>query len=341
MKPNVAWMAGGLDACALYRQFLPHLHMPNSVFLYHIYGIEPEKFAHCQIACVQRLASVQNFEAMQMFKKMGMKIVYDLDDDMWAVPVYNPAFKKMKAWLPGFNTCASHADLITVSTQHLKLAVKLELGKQCPPVEVVENAIDFEWFSPVRGPYRKDRDGRVVVGWAGTNTHEGDTKKIFELMKELLRELPELEFEVAGIKLSDQWGEFGDRVRQRDFVPVAEFAANWASWQWDISLAPVEENAFNRSKSNIKALEAAALGIPCVMSDVGEYSKFVSGSWSLKESVLAKSPLDWKRKLTALIKDPVYRSRTGLMMQEVAKQNYDIRKRVDQWEVLFERLMEA
>jgi glycosyltransferase involved in cell wall biosynthesis len=340
MKPNVAFMAGGLDACALYREFMPHLHIPNSVFLYHVYGLEPDKFAHCQVAVVQRLASVQNLKAMEIFKKMGMKIVYDLDDDMWSVPVYNPAFKVMKGWLPGFRICAVNADMITVSTQHLRVAVKNELGKQCPPVEVVENAIDFNWFRPVAEPYRRNKQGRVVLGWAGTDTHTGDTKKVFDLIPDLMHELPQLEFEIAGVKLPEQFmaEDIRDRVRQRDFIPVSEFAAQWSSWQWDLSIAPVEQNSFNLSKSNIKCLEAAALGIPCIMSNVGEYAKF---ALKMEDSVavLASTIKDWREKIKRLVLDEPYRWRLGWEMRATALMHYDVRKRVEEWQAIFQQVV--
>jgi hypothetical protein len=40
----------------------------------------------------------------------------------------------------------------------------------------------------------------------------------------------------------------------------------------DISLAPLDQNQFNMSKSNIKALEAVALGIPLVSTKFGPYN---------------------------------------------------------------------
>ena len=39
----------------------------------------------------------------------------------------------------------------------------------------------------------------------------------------------------------------------------------------DISLAPLENNRFNQSKSNIKALEGTAIGVPMICSNVGPY----------------------------------------------------------------------
>jgi glycosyltransferase involved in cell wall biosynthesis len=247
----------------------------------------------------------------------------------------------MKSWLPGFNVCAARADLITVSTQHLKLAVRSALGKECPPVEVVENAIDFDLFKPIVPQFRKNKHGMVTVGWAGTNTHTGDTRKVFDLMLMLLREEPSLQFEVAGIKIPKDWeAEFGDRIKQRDFVPVAEFASNWASWQWDISLAPVEQNEFNLSKSNIKGLEAAALSIPCVMSNVGEYIKFATYSKLLNKTVLANSISDWKRKIMALVKDAQLREQVGQEMNRVGKQYYDVKDRVGRWQDIFDQVVQ-
>lgn len=323
----------------MFRMFIPHLHSAGSVFMFNVVDLDPNKFAHCDIVMVQRLSTQENLNALQMFKRMGMKIIYDLDDDMWDVPVYNPAYKVMRQWLPGFNYCASQADLITVSTQHLKVMVRTNLGKVCPPVEVVENSVDFDWFRPVSEPYKKHRNGKVVIGWAGSNTHTSDCRGPFEVVREIMKEHPEVEFEVVGTQLGEEWKEFGDRAREREFVPVAEYPMHWSSWQWDISLAPLEKNKFNHSKSNLKALEAASIKIPCVMSSLGEYKKFCTDSALLKSAVLAETRMDWKRKLLALVKDKELRKQVGLEMYRVVRERYDIQKWLPRWEEVFEEAM--
>lgn len=333
------WALTKPDGCALYRMFFAHLRMKDSVFLFQPAMMAVDILKDRNLVVVQRLSSQQNYEAMRLFKRMNMKVVYDLDDDLWSVPTFNPAFKVMKQWLPGFEICAKMADLITVSTEHLKLMVRRALGKACPRVEVVENAVDFDWFKPVSDRYRKNRDGKVVMGWAGTDTHSGDVDRVFSLVPKLLSEHQELEFEVVGQKIPAELEAFGDRVRQRYFVPIAEFAANWASWQWDISLAPVAENSFNLSKSNIKMLEAASLKIPCVASRYGEYQKFAANSQLLKVAVMADGPGEWKTKLGKLITIPDYRRLVGEEMYRVGSSRYDIVSRVLQWEGLFSGLL--
>lgn len=341
MSLKVAWLPAGLDGCALYRMFFTHLRMAESIFLFQPYAMALDLLKDRNVAIVQRLSSQQNYEAMVRFKKMGMKVVYDLDDDLWSVPTYNPAYKVMKKWLPGFEICAKMSDLITVSTQHLKVVVQRALGKSCPEVVVVENAVDFEWFKPIPEAYRKNKDGKVVLGWAGTDTHSGDIEKVFSLVALLLGEFPELVFEIAGGHgdLSKELAQFGDRVVQRNFVPIAEFAANWVSWQWDISLAPVAMNAFNLSKSNIKMLEAASIRIPCVASRYGEYEKFAGHSSLLKKAVMAEGRQEWLENLRRLIRDEGYRKTVGEEMYMVALEHYNVIARVGQWSDLLGGLL--
>lgn len=341
MKPVVAFFPAGIDACALVRMYLPHLNLPGSEFLFSYYanGIPLQQFEHCNIAVVQRLCSKENFETIKMFKKLGIKIVYDLDDDMWSVPSYNPVYPYMKQILPGFRICGVHADVITVSTQHLKVMVQENIGKNCPKVEVVENALDFDWFKPLKEEYRKDKKGRVIVGWAGTDTHSEDIAKVFNLIPELLRELPEMNFEVAGIAPPDWFAEFGDRVRQRDFVPISEYPSYLASYQWDLSLAPLSNHRFNKSKSALKQIEAATSKIPCIGSKIAPYSNFCGHSPLLKKAALAESPQEWKEKIRALVKDSSYREQVGQEMYRVGMEHYNIKGRMTRWNDVFESIL--
>lgn len=333
--PKVAWHPAGVDACALFRMYIPHLHLPRSMFLYSYRGTDFSKIADCQVTVVQRLCSADNYKALTTFKKMGMKIVYDLDDDMWSLPPYNPAFALFKRLREGFAICANQADVITVSTQHLKIMVKKAMGKVCPRIEVIENAMDFDLFRPVSPVNRKDKNGRVTIGWAGTNTHEGDIKRVFTIIPEILRENPEVDFELVGMPMPDSWLGLKDRVRVRDFVPIAEWATNWASWQWDISLAPLENNTFNRSKSFLKMLESAAVRIPCVASKIAAYDQFCAPSPLLKKTVMAKGLGDWKVKITKLVKDAALRNEVGEEMHRVALAQHSIADRLSRWQETF------
>jgi hypothetical protein len=46
------------------------------------------------------------------------------------------------------------------------------------------------------------------------------------------------------------------------------------SMGFDLVLAPLQDNVFNRCKSNIKLLEMGALGIPTIVQDLTPYKKY-------------------------------------------------------------------
>lgn len=306
--------------------------------MFNVVGLNPSKFAQAEVAVVQRLCTRDNLNALTLFKKMGLKVVYDLDDDLWSVPPYNPSYHLLRGFLKGFDACGRMADVITVSTAHLKLEVQKAFGRTCPRVEVIENSMDFNYFRPIKDEYRRTKNDQVILGWAGSDTHAGDVNRVFSLLPELMREFPELRIEIAGMKVPPTWSDFADRVKQRYFIPVAEYASSWPSWQWDIALAPLEDNRFNRSKSSIKLLEAAAIGIPCVASDFGEYAKFCSSSKLLKTTVLASTATEWKEKLRALIRDAALRKQIGDEMLYVAKERFHIANALKRWNGLFNEL---
>lgn len=51
--------------------------------------------------------------------------------------------------------------------------------------------------------------------------------------------------------------------------------------QWDIGLAPLEDNEFNRCRSPIKFLEYTACGVATVASDVGVYRSVIGHQMGL------------------------------------------------------------
>jgi len=300
-------------------------------------------FSHCRVVAVQRLCTRENYDAIIHMKKSGMKIVYDLDDNLWSVPTYNPAHRIFRQMESGFRFCAVECDVITVSTEPLRIAVFKALSKnkhtkKMPPIEVINNSMDFTWMSPVPEEYRKKREGKVVIGWAGTNTHLGDVGRVFNLIPKILERVENLYFEFVGLPPPDVLKNH-PRVRQRDFVPIAEFPLRWASWQWDASIAPLDDNKFNDSKSNIKMLEAAAMSIPCLVSSSSPaYESFCKHSQLLVRHCLCDSTNDWEKKLVAIASDYGLREVVGKEMRVVGEKfNAEIVSK--KWHSLFSGLV--
>src|ERR1035437_4416389 len=122
--PTVAWVPAWLDGCALFRMFMPSLHYPNSRFIFHPVRTPVSELGDADIVVVQRQCSQGNMQALKQMKEMGLKVIYDLDDDLWAIPGTSPAKAIFDPIKSGFGMCMEVCDLVTVSTEPLRTAVR-------------------------------------------------------------------------------------------------------------------------------------------------------------------------------------------------------------------------
>jgi len=325
--PLAYFVPAWLDACALYRMFMPHLHIERSKFGFHPKESPINEFASSDVVIVQRQASRGNLVAMAQMREMGLKLVYDLDDDLWSIPASSPAKRIFDGIKAGFAPCMELADVITVSTEGLRTAVLTSVPEaRKKEIVVIPNGVDFDYVLPPILPRREDR---VVVGWGGSNTHAGDVGVAFGVLPELLDELPQMYLEFVGhdppLSIKNH-----PRVRIRQYVPVGEFAARFSTWAWDIVLAPLDDCRFNRSKSNIKVLEASAIGAACLMSPVGPYARFCEldtrTNW-----LLCHSQHQWKNKIRELVNDRAKRHSYAALARGVAEAYFDQNKIAEKW----------
>src|SRR6266436_178101 len=120
----VVFLPAGVDACALYRHYLPHLNIEKSMFLLRRGAIDIREVQHCKVAIVQRQVSEHNRAAILRLKEAGLKIIYDLDDNIWNLPSANPGKRQFDQMREGFEMCAREAHMLTVSTRGLATAAK-------------------------------------------------------------------------------------------------------------------------------------------------------------------------------------------------------------------------
>lgn len=309
--------------------FIPHLHLEDSKFLFCETQLPTQWITDTEVVVVQRQATPANYKALQVLHKQGKKIVYDLDDNVWCLPASNPAQKFFKVMQEGFQHCSTEADVVTVSTQGLKSAVMTALPRLKVEILVTPNAMDFDLFKPL-DDFARD-DGKVIIGWAGSNTHAGDLGAAWDVLPDLMRKFPETWLEVVGGHEPPRILFGHPHVIQRPWYKVGEFANRCSSWSWDIALAPLDDNRFNNSKSCIKALEAAALRIPCLMSNVRPYHEFACLGGEELKWLLCSSKNQWQTKLEKLVADTDYRRHLGELMYKTAKQHFDINTLKENW----------
>jgi glycosyltransferase involved in cell wall biosynthesis len=309
----------------------------------------------CKVAVVQRQVSEHNLRAIRRMKEIGLKVVYDLDDNIWNLPDWNPGKETFDKMQDGFHMCAAEADIITVSTQGLKKACEKGFSDIKKEIVIVPNSINFDLFYPKN----LVKDDTVLIGWQGSNTHSEDCKYAFDEVVKVLDEYPNTRIEICGapaIEVYDEWENVivdGKPMRRRKkmhrasklamhkqstfrrWVPVGEYPNRFSSWGWDIALAPLADHKFNWSKSAIKMLEAAAIKIPCLASNIQPYNEFASLGGSDLKWLLCDFQSQWRTKLITLINEPERRKYLGEKMYAVAKKYFDADVIANHWKYAF------
>lgn len=257
----------------------------------------------------------------------GARLVYEVDDDLWNIAPDNPA---SKLFTPDAvaritrNVEVAHA--VTVTTPELAERIR----PMNPNVFVLPNYVD-ESVLAVEHADPGDVDP-VRVGWQGSPTHERDFKQASPAIARLLRQSARAQFWTLGgnylTKLEPGAKAQSDKI----------FVAPWINNDWPlyyqrvsdihVGLAPLVSSTFNSSKSHIKALEYAALGIPCIVSDEPPYRRFVQHG---ETGFIIQREYEWFKYMRDLVYDNELRQRMSATAHEYAFK-HTIQRNAWRWE---------
>ena len=244
----------------------------------------------------------------------GRVLVSEYDDDYLNIRADNPTFGGSQADyeeylqhnVPAVRHALEISDLVTVSVPYLADRLREHTDA---PVVVLPNTVD-EVLLEI--PQRTRRPGeQLQVGWGGSATHTIDWRMAADGVRYGLTK--------AGARLTVMGADFRPLIGYRDaiHVPWADAIDQYylALTGFHVILAPLADDDFNRAKSPLKALEAAALGIPVVASDAGPYRDFVRHG---ETGFLCRTDDDWMKALRTLANDEEQRQEMGRRGRELA-----------------------
>ncbi len=254
-------------------------------------------------------------------------ILSEIDDDIFDVAPYNPASSQLK---PGSHLTQiaidqfKNSDGIIVSTPYLKEVY----AEFCPNIYVVPNSIDIQKWD--NAP-RKKKSG-IRIGWVGSGSHREDLEILDTVFDKIVSANKEARFVICSYFQEDMEALPGF-LRDRKGVqivnkwsPILKYPAHVAAQDFDIGLAPLRDNKFNRAKSNLRWLEYAALGIPCVASNVGHFKETVRDG---VDCLLANSPEQFVTQIQKLIDDSKLRKSIGRAAHSRIAKDFNVDKNVD------------
>jgi GT2 family glycosyltransferase/glycosyltransferase involved in cell wall biosynthesis len=240
-------------------------------------------------------------ELLDQAHSMGTPLIVELDDDLLALdddPAYGEHIEAIRALVGA-------AALVIVSTPALASA----LADQARKIAVVPNALDERlWFDPLPDglDMLPNGDNPVLrLLYMGTRTHAHDLKLLRPVLTRLREKAGlDVRLEVIGGEAPGAGQDWYDRITVPSGHSVYPRFVRWLrcnSSRWDIAVAPLVDSDFNRSKSDLKFLEYAALRLPTIVSDVEAYREVRHEVDGYKVS---NDPEAWSEALLTLASDP-------------------------------------
>lgn len=233
------------------------------------------------IVVFNRMASVTgtNAHLIHRLHRLGIKTVCDVDDH-WTLShnhLLRDHFKEHN--IPGqvIETlmAASH-----VTCTHDLLASQIP-AKQRKDITVIPNAID-----PVGQFQFKERakDTRLQFGWVGGACHEEDINLLKESMIDFHRSGMKATVNLCGFSIDPVYLRYelvmsGGRIStpqsysrmQGQPIDRYGFIYDWI----DVSMVPLNDNLFNRCKSNLKLLEAGFKKRAVICQNIHPYTSIL------------------------------------------------------------------
>lgn len=275
----------------------------------------------------------------EQVQKHGVKLIVDLDDDYLHINQLNPASKvyyhdatgRPSPQLAAVMYLVSRADGLIVTREKLK-AIYSQFN---PNITVLPNYLDEElWFQglgEVKRP-RRILEDEIRIGWAGSWSHDADFAYLIEALTEIFERHENVRFVSMGYQHQELQAKF-PMYRWHCLsgsVLYEDYPRHLAQADLDIGVIPLSSEVFNECKSNIKALEMGALGIPLVATK-GYGLPYQS---ILKDGVngrLVTTKEEWIEALESLIASEELRREYGQKLQEDVRKDWLIQDHYQDW----------
>lgn len=296
--PNIRWVTGGVKG---------ESQLPNLVEDYDIVVIQQPKG--------------DSWEALiKAVQATGAKVIFEIDDYVHGVPDvehhdFAAAFDKRALML--YERCMRASDAIIASTEYIAKKYK----KFNPNVFVCRNGLDLRRYA-----LGKPERPTLNIGWAGSTGHQKMMMPWLNHVAHVMEARPEVNFVSIGAPfataLQPKFGE--QRAIAIPWAAIEQYPA--AMTMFDVALAPGGGNSWFKGKSDLRWLEASALGIP-VIGRPSVYREMEDGVTGFH----ATGPHELVEPLNRLLSEPELRQEIGAAAKAYVTEHRSIGAVAEDW----------
>jgi len=200
-------------------------------------------------------------------------IIYDIDDSFWDIPsATDPDLARYHTQPSRLNQLESYLQYASLVRVYSPL-LKTKVSRFNNNVRVYNSSFDFNQVPDLKTPHRSK--AKIGIVYATSRIVDDQYKVFLPALSEFLNQHQDkAEMTVWGCRPSELLTLPG--VTHRKLLPrYDQFLREFSRSGFNIGLAPLQDNEFNRSKNNTKFRDYGACGIAGIYSNVDAYSSSV------------------------------------------------------------------
>lgn len=294
---------------------------------------DPRWYTGVKCVKVQRQASNDQREFIKYLKGIqqqhGFKLIYEVDDVVFREDI--PDYNKFKFAFDNDeirNNCIEIINLcdeVTVTCDYMRKLYQERTGKK--EITVIPNFVPYSWMGHqynknyIWNNYDKNKKKPRVL-YTGSGAHYDvdnknggvdDFSHVIDLVRKTIDKY--------------QWvfvGAFpppllplvqSRKIEFHNWQNLSEYPDFINKLNAQVMIAPLLDNSFNRSKSDIKFIEACVLGLPCLVQDMETYK-------NAPEFLKFKTGDDLEQKLESVLKNKAQYYRNTEVYRHIGSQRF-------------------
>lgn len=261
----------------------------------------------------------------------NVPIILDTDDNVHNVRPTNPGYQGYhpgsEAQIWNYYAMTRVFDAITVTTKHLQSYYI----KYHPRIYILPNSLDVpEWDK-----FEKIKHGDIIrIAFICSASHADGFNIIIKPVYDILQKYKNVEFwypDMYWRLFHNAPKDIKDQLKSYNWIKLKDWQKGVKDLGIDIGLAPLADNLFNRSKSNLRYIEYGASRTACIVSSVEPYALVQHGITGL----VAREQNEWYTNIENLILDEKLRDRLAENAYNEVNEKYNIWNNAKMWLAIY------